>query len=54
MHDFHQNPTLARFSTAELVRELKEREAVDSHTVEPHQQDSITVNGPAIVLVVSD
>lgn len=41
-------------ATWELTRELAEREGVETHTAEPYQDVSITVNGPAVVLVVTD
>lgn len=40
--------------TAQLVEELKSREGVQTHIAEPHTDIPITVNGPAIVLVVVD
>ncbi|MFA9376264.1 MAG: BC1881 family protein [Lachnotalea sp.] len=42
------------FKTLELVEELKEREGVQVHLAEPHKDIDIAVNGPAIVLVVTD
>lgn len=40
--------------TYELVEELKKREAVEAHIAEPYKDLTVTVNGPAIVLVVTD
>lgn len=42
------------FKTCELVEELKKREAVEIHMAEPYEDLTVTVNGPAIVLVVTD
>ena len=40
--------------TKDLVKELISREGVDAEYAEPHQDKTITVNGPAIILVVND
>ncbi len=40
--------------TCELVEELRKREAVETHIAEPYKDLTVTVNGPAIVLVVTD
>lgn len=40
--------------TCELVEELKKREAVEAYIAEPYKDLEVTVNGPAIVLVVTD
>lgn len=40
--------------TCELVKELAEREGVTKTTAEPYEDKTITVNGPAVVLVVID
>lgn len=40
--------------TYELVEELRKREAVEAHIAEPYKDLTVTVNGPAIVLVVTD
>ena len=45
---------LSECSTKELVEELKIRESVKMEYAEPHQDKTITVNGPAIILVVTD
>lgn len=42
------------FKTCELVEELKKREGVKVHLTEPYENFEISVNGPAIVLVVTD
>jgi hypothetical protein len=42
------------FKTCELVEELKKREGVEAHWAEPYKDLAIGVNGPAIVLVVTD
>lgn len=45
---------LKEFKTCELVEELKKREGVEAHWAEPCEDFKITVNGPAVVLVVID
>ena len=44
----------AHFDTCDLVDELKKREGVEPHIAEPHQDITVSVNGPAVVLVVID
>lgn len=49
--------SLTRFDwikTCELVAELTKREGVETHTAEPYQDMTVSVNGPAVVLVVID
>ena len=48
------NKELNQFSTSCLVEELKKREGVETNVVEPYKNQTIEVNGPAIVLVVVD
>lgn len=45
---------LAKAKTCELVSELRKREGVSVTMAEPHEDVSVIVNGPAIVLVVTD
>lgn len=45
---------LKNVSTAQLVSELKRREGVEVKIAEPYQEVNLTVNGPAIVMVVKD
>lgn len=45
---------LSGFKTCELVDELRKREGVETHIAEPYQDVEISVNGPAVVLVVID
>lgn len=45
---------LSEVSTQVLVSELQSREGVEAHIAEPYQDISVSVNGPAIVLVVTD
>lgn len=40
--------------TCELVKELARREGVTKTIAEPYEDKTITVNGPAVVLVVVD
>lgn len=41
-------------ATKELIKELEKRDGVYRTTVEPHKDEKIEVNGPAVVLVVID
>ena len=41
-------------STKELVEELKKREGVIIEYAEPYQDKKISVNGPAVILVIID
>jgi len=45
---------ITEFKTRELVEELKTREGVTVQIAEPHRDMEVSVNGPAIVLVVID
>lgn len=45
---------LSSIKTCDLVKELQAREGVETTIVEPYQDVDIKVNGPAIVLVVTD
>ena len=45
---------LKNIRTCELVAELTRREGVETQTAEPYQDVSVSVNGPAVVLVVID
>lgn len=45
---------LENVPTANLVTELRKREGVETTIVEPYQDSEVSVNGPALVLVVTD
>ena len=45
---------LSNVRTKELVEELKTREGVEIKCAEPHQDTEVPVNGPAIILIVTD
>ena len=45
---------LEKFSTAQLVEELKKRESVKTTVVEPYGRIYFDVEGSAVVLVVID
>lgn len=45
---------LNSISTKELVDALGKREGVERKIAEPHEDVQISVNGPAIVLVITD
>lgn len=42
------------FKTCELVEELKKREGVEEVWAEPYENKKILVNGPAVVLIITD
>ncbi|WP_259391282.1 BC1881 family protein [Paenibacillus sp. 1011MAR3C5] len=46
--------TLAEYSTKELTKELAKREGVQTAMVEPYENVSINLNGPAIVVINVD
>ena len=46
--------SLEKFKTCELVKELRGREGVETKIAEPYQDIDIKINGPAIVLIVTD
>ena len=48
------NDYLQKVSTKDLVEELERREGVETAIAEPYQEKTVSVNGPAIVLVVTD
>ena len=45
---------LKNAKTYELVDELTKREGVEVKIAEPHKDMAVSVNGPAVVLVVVD
>ena len=45
---------LRKIKTCDLVKELESREGVERKMIEPHTDTAITVNGPAVVLVIFD
>ena len=45
---------LSEVKTCDLVAELRQRAGVETHTAEPYQDVTVSVNGPAVVLVVID
>ena len=47
-------PALEEVWTASLCRELKNREGVSTEEVWPHEQRTITVDGPGTLLYVTD
>ena len=48
------NFSLETVSTRALVLELERRAGVEKKTAKPYQDVEIKVNGPAIILVVTD
>ena len=46
--------SLEKFETCDLVKELKGREGIETKIAEPYQDIDIKINGPAIVLIVTD
>ena len=45
---------MEEYTTEQLVEELKRREGVETKTAEPYRDIDISVNGPAVVLIVRD
>ena len=45
---------LKDIKTCDLVEELKKREGVEVKIAEPHKDMSVSVNGPAVALVIVD
>lgn len=45
---------LKSVKTCDLVEELKNREAVEDIWAEPYVQKNIFVEGPAVILVITD
>lgn len=45
---------LSAISTRELVEALQNREGVEIKTAEPYEDIEISVNGPAVVLIIVD
>lgn len=45
---------LENVPTANLITELRKREGVETTVVEPYKDAAVNVNGPALVLVVTD
>lgn len=45
---------LKEVKTCDLVLELQLREGVECIAVDPHEDGTVSVNGPAIILVVTD
>ena len=48
------NYDLANVKTVDLVRELEKRKGVVMIPVEPYKTEAVSVNGPAIILIVDD
>lgn len=45
---------LSYIPTKDLIKELKSREGVNIEIAEPYKTINLSINGPAIVLVVID
>lgn len=43
-----------KMRTAELVEELAQREGIKKVAVDAYRDETITVNGPVVILVVED
>ena len=50
----NKKASLKDFSTEQLVNELADRDGVDITIAEPYENIVVTVNGPAIVLKITD
>lgn len=45
---------LKRYTTKELVEEMKRRDGVLAEYAEPHQDKKISISGPAVILIIVD
>lgn len=45
---------LSKVKTSELVAELKTREGVEMVIADPYQKGEVSVEGPAVILIVMD
>lgn len=45
---------LKKYTTKDLLEELKRREGVLTEYAEPHQDKKISISGPAIILAIID
>lgn len=45
---------LTKKSTAELVKELSQREGVRKLIVYPYEKKSLNIEGPCIILIIED
>lgn len=45
---------LSKVKTCELVAELKTREGVEAIIAEPYQKKDVSVEGAAVILIVTD
>ncbi len=52
--EVRQMKKLSEYSTRELVEELEKREGVDKKIAEPYKDCEVSVNGPAVILIVTD
>ena len=52
--EMEQTMDLSDIPTCDLVKELQTREGVETTIAEPYQDAEVKVNGPTIVLVVTD
>ena len=48
------NEQATEAQTCALVEELKKRDGVEVHIAEPHEDLTVSINGPAVILVVTD
>ena len=49
-----ENTELGKAKTCELVAELQKREGVEKVLAEPYQLQNLTVEGPAVILIITD
>ena len=49
-----EDSKLKKYSTFELVEELRGREGVETTIAAPYEQTNVTVNGAAVVLIITD
>lgn len=52
--DYSVDKNINNFSTKDLVEELRRREGVEFKQVDPYQDELIEVNGPSLILIITD
>lgn len=53
LHD-SENRKISSIPTCDLVRELETREGIEKIWVNPYEDFEVKVNGPAVILIVTD
>lgn len=45
---------MKKVKTCELVNEIETREGVEKKIIGPYQMETVSVEGPAVILVITD